>query len=203
MRSMIVYDGCNVKFSIGLTGGIGAGKSTVLEIFEESGFNVISADKICGQIYDDPNSEIHAEIEKNWGSIYIASDGKADKKMVAERVFSDDISRKWLNSKLHPEILRRGQALAAETSKKTVFEVPLLFETGWEDFFEQIIMVYTKDELRIERLEKRGLTRKEISERINAQMPQDKKLEKADFALVNNGSITSLKEQISKLIQQL
>jgi len=189
-----------LKFSLGLTGGIGVGKSTVLKIFEEFQFRVINADNICRAIYEDEHSEIHLEIKEKWGNRFITGNGKVNKKKVAKRIFSDNESLEWLNSRLHPVILQRAKKLLDGYDGRSVFEVPLLFEAGWGKLFKKIIVVYTADDIRRKRLLQKGMTLEEINERINAQAPQDKKLEKADFALINNGNIISLKEQVSKLI---
>jgi len=185
-------------FSFGLTGGIGSGKSTALNCFKQLGWNVLNADSICHDIYD--NSEkIKKKFIARWGLAILASDNSIDRKKISDIVFNKPEEIEWLNSQLHPEIFKIADIMinSLPDKSKVIFEVPLMYEVAWNVHFDKIILVYASKDIRQKRLIERGMTIEEIKLRFNAQMPLEDKLELSDYALINNGSLKFLEKQIS------
>jgi dephospho-CoA kinase len=185
-------------FSFGLTGGIGSGKSTALNCFKQLGWNVLNADSICHDIYD--NSEkIKKKFIARWGLAILASDNSIDRKKISDIVFKKPEEIEWLNSQLHPEIFKIADIMinSLPDKSKVIFEVPLMYEVAWNVHFDKIILVYASKDIRQKRLIERGMTIEEIKLRFNAQMPLEDKLELSDYALINNGSLKFLEKQIS------
>lgn len=191
---------------IGLTGGIGSGKSTVSLLFSELGWQTMDADKICHDLYKDSSCEAYAQMVKRWGQEIVSDDDcSIDRNMVAALVFKHSDDRKWLNSILHPMVLDRAIKMYSQFDAKipVVFDVPLLFEVNWEKYFTKIIAVFATKEIQKQRLLDRGMANDEIDRRIASQMSMEEKLEKADFALVNNGSLELLRKQCQKVKEMI
>lgn len=187
---------------IGLTGGIGSGKSTVLGFFEKQNWNTIEADSIVHSLYSDTGSDFFSSLINRWGKVILNNTGRIDRGTVSQIIFSSETEREWIHCLLHPAVLNKALRLKQE-SEYVIFAVPLLYEVKWEKHFDKIVSVWTTPELCRERLLKRGLTQIEIERRQRAQMPQDEKLEKADYALMNNGSPDMLKKQCIRLSTEL
>ena len=183
-----------------LTGGMGSGKSTALKFFEEAGLTVIDADTICHSLYDDRHPEIIFRLRERWGDGVITADGTVNRREVAGIVFKNGAELEWLNSLLHPIILKNGFELYKSGRKNALFAVPLLYESGWDIHFETVLAVWTEDSLRTARLLARGMNMDEIRSRDSEQMNPAAKLERADFGLINNGSVELLKEQCLDII---
>ncbi|MEM4248572.1 MAG: dephospho-CoA kinase, partial [Candidatus Nanoarchaeia archaeon] len=113
---------------IGLTGGIGCGKSTALVIFSKLGWQTIDADSICRQIYENNESNIKEILKKRWGEKVLTADGFIARKAIAEIVFVDKKELEWLNSIMHPEIIKRARNLQAKSKMPVIFDAPLLYE---------------------------------------------------------------------------
>lgn len=184
---------------IGLTGGIGCGKSTVLEIFSKLGWHTIDADSICHQIYENAESNLKEILKKRWGEKILTTEGLIDRKSIADIVFRNKEELEWLNSVMHPEIIRRAKKLQAESKMPVIFDAPLLYEAQIENEFDAIIAVWCNASLQKARLLARGLNITEIEARIAVQLPAEKKLERADFAIINNGDFDCLQKQCEKL----
>lgn len=187
---------------VGLTGGIGCGKSTVLKYFSRLNWKTLDADTICHTLYE-KKTEMFSAIHKRWGKRIIRKDGTVNRKKVSEIVFNDKDELIWLNSLLHPKVLETAKKAALESKEDVIFDVPLLFEADWKNEFDATIAVWTSKKIQRKRLLKRGWSSAEINRRINSQMPAEEKLEKADFGLVNNSSHSLLFEQCEKLSRQL
>ena len=181
---------------IGVTGGIGAGKSTVVEAFKDRGAVPFSADTAVLELYSDP--DVIDAVRARWGDDVFAADGTVDRAAIAAIVFTDDAERKWLESLLHPLVgrawLRFVESLrsAAEPPEFAVAEVPLLFEAGLEDRYDAIVTITAPLELRIERARARDDGKRHSTARAAAQMPDDEKAARADFTYVNTGSFDDL-----------
>lgn len=186
---------------VGLTGGIGTGKSTALKYFAELGWKTLDADVICHKLYHDETCEAYREIVERWGEDILSGNGEIDRAKVAGIVFNDSSEREWLNGVLHPRVLEYaiGQYQQNNATVPMIFDVPLLFEVSWERYFSQTVVVFTEDKIQLTRLQDRGMTLADVKQRIAAQMPLSEKIEKADFALINNGTQEVLKEQCLKL----
>lgn len=188
---------------VGLTGGIGCGKTTVLKCFSRLNWKTLDADTICHSLYENKTGEIFSAIYKRWGKCVIQKDGTADRKKIAEIVFNDNHELIWLNSLLHPKVLETAKKTAWESKEDVIFDVPLLFEANWENEFDVTIAVWTAKKIQRKRLLKKGWDSAEINRRINSQMPAEEKLEKADLGLINNSSHSLLFEQCEKLSRQI
>ncbi len=189
---------------IGLTGGMGSGKSSTLKFFSAFGWQTIDADLLCHSFYNDSKSEIFRAMHTRWGNKILLESGRIDRTAVGKLVFSDTDSREWLNALLHPAILQKALKIYRNSDQKeTVFDVPLLYEAGWEGNFDKIIAVWTADKIRAERLKKRGMSKNDIRSRDNAQLSPDLKIEKADYVIINNGNIDQLKNQCKIIINIL
>lgn len=180
--------------SIALTGGIASGKSTVLKLLAKS-FPTIDSDKIVSNLYKD--KKVLAKIEKEFRT--------KNKKLISEKIFSSKTKRKKLEKILHPLVLKEIKlelAKLKKKKKKIVFvEVPLLFESSFQKFFSHSICVYCTKQQQLQRLKKKGFSRKQALQRIHAQNPLKEKVKYADFVINNNKSLKETKKQVKELIE--
>lgn len=193
---------------VAVTGGMSSGKSLVCEYLSEFGAYVIDSDEIVHQLLN-PDTEIGQEVVNLLGS-RVLEEGKINRSRVAKIVFLNPRLLKSLENLLHPpvyeEINRRYQALAKQKSPPQLFvaEIPLLFETKGEDFFDVTIAVTANIEECWERYRlKTGYEREDFNRRTASQFPQLEKAERADYVLHNEGSLESLKEQTKKVYDSL
>ena len=182
---------------IGLTGGPGCGKSEAGRIFRDfPGWECYDADQICHEIYMESDSPLVKLLEARWGREVRGGDGTPDRKVIAEKIFDNETEREWLNSVLHPEIFFRLENRAtASRAGFILVEAPLLFESGWNRKMQGNIAVWSPETVQMERLLARGWTEDHARKRIAAQYPAAKKLEMADWGIINRGSLESLREQ--------
>ena len=192
---------------LGITGSFGAGKSTVREEFSLQGWHFFDADKVCHDIYASPSGEFFNRITACWGNSIIAPDGSIDRRKLAETVFGKPDELKNLTDILYPELNRRMDSEIAMCRNKGLngaFEIPLLFEQDYAARFDAVLTVWGAVEIRHQRLKDlRHFTDEEIAKRENQQLPSDEKLERADFALINNGSKELLRKQILILTDKI
>lgn len=192
---------------LGITGSFGAGKSTVREEFSLLGWYFFDADKVCHDIYASPTGEFFNRITACWGRNIIAPDGSIDRRKLAEKVFGKPDELKKLTDILYPELDRRMDSEIAMCRSKGIngaFEIPLLFEKDYTARFDAVLAVWGDAEIRRERLKTlRNFSDEEIAKRESQQLPSDEKLERADFALVNNGSKELLRKQILVLTDKI
>lgn len=185
---------------VAITGGIGSGKSTVGEILRAKGFSVYSCDEIYRDLQSD--NEYLTALARLFPNVI--QRGKLDKKALSEIVFQDKTALDKLNGLAHPMILSRLMKSIAEEKEKTVFvEVQLLFEAGWEKYFDEILVVTRDLEARIAAVQKRnGLTREEVLSRINNQFDYSKRntYPKNVFLIDNNGTAEDLKNRVEKYL---
>lgn len=187
---------------LGLTGSIGCGKSTVSRIFETLGWHRLDADEIVREhLLKSP--AIMATLQARWGE-GIVGPGGLDRAAIAQRVFTDDTERLWLESVLHPEVAAHWEkCIATDPQGFWVVEVPLLFEKHLENKFDLIACVATSSARQIARLEERGLSQMLAEQRISKQLPLAQKCELADFVLSNDGSLDFLRSQAVHLHRRL
>jgi dephospho-CoA kinase len=185
---------------IGLTGGIGSGKSTVAGMLAELGAIVIDADKVGHEIYL-PGTEGFRLVVEAFGREIVAPDGAIDRRRLGERVFADPKELARLNALVHPligdEIRRRLQAaFARHEGRPIVVEAAIMLEAGWR-FFDRIWVVVASPEVAIARVAaSRGLDRGEIERRIAAQMPNAERRQVADLVIENDGTLAELRAQV-------
>jgi dephospho-CoA kinase len=199
---------------IGLTGGIGTGKSTVSRMLEELGALVIDSDAIVRELQA-PGAPLLAEIAAALGEGVILSDGGLDRARVGEIVFRDEAARRRLNAVVHPavgrETARRLEAARARAVPLVVLDIPLLFETRMHGTasranlgVEAVVVVYAPRELQIRRqIERNGYGREEALRRIEAQLPIDEKRALADHVIDNSGSLEETRRQVRRLFETL
>ena len=188
---------------IGLTGGIGSGKTTVANKFAELGVPVIDTDVIARELVDH-NTKILQAIADTFGDRVIQPDGSLDRTRLAEIVFANDDSMKRLEAILHPEIRRITMQRAAdlENSKTpyVIFVVPLLFETDFHQLVDRKLVVTADRQLRCQRVSKRdGRPTQEIDAIMSRQLDESSRLERADDIIENNDDINRLDEQVQAL----
>jgi dephospho-CoA kinase len=184
---------------VGLTGGIGAGKSTVAELFARLGALVIDADQLARMAIE-RGSDGFADVMLRFGDEVIVN-GDIDRKKLAEIVFSDEQARKDLEAIIHPRV----QALFAEAVSDLdhddilIYEIPLLVETGAAEKFDYIVTVESDIELRTERLLKKGLYISQIEKRMASQATEEARTAVADSVIRNDGDEDSLLRQVENL----
>lgn len=185
---------------IGLTGGIGSGKSTVTELFANIGIPVIDTDIVARDIVT-PGSEALVEIQNNFGRQYIQADGRLDRSAIRQLVFNDAQAREQLESILHPRIRKKvWMWIEQQKSSYCIVVVPLLLEKGWDEYFDRILVVDVDETVQIERTMQRDhLSRKEVMDIMDAQVPRQKRLKAADDIIENHLNETDLEQQVNQL----
>ena len=189
---------------LGLTGGFGCGKSSVLKFFKTAGWQTSNTDDICAELYEQQDIELMGQLREHWRNKVFYSDGKVNKTAIADIVFNDDKELQCLCSMLYPLIAKKTKALIEQNiDKDFIIEVPLLFEAEWDKIFEKTVAVWTDNKTQTERLLAKGFTINDIKNRNSKQLPNDEKLKKADFGLMNNGDLKFLQKQCNKLIKSI
>jgi dephospho-CoA kinase len=189
---------------VGLTGGLGAGKSEALRMLGELGAATLSTDAVVHELLAEP--EMRDLVSARLGD-GVVSDGRLDRSAIAERVFGDDEARSWLEAQLWPRVgervaaWRNGLESAAPPPRAAVVEVPLLFESGMDGVFDRTIAVVADEGLRSSRAGARGHTA--VEERTGRQLSQEQKAQKADFTVRNDGSLEELRETLSRVLGKL
>ncbi len=186
---------------IGLTGGIAAGKSEALKVFERLGAATLSSDAVVHELLE--SQELRDRLSARWGPEVVAK-GKIDRAKIGEVVFADPDQLAWLEAQIHPLVQARTAewllSLPVET-EVAVVEVPLLFEVAGERPFDTTISVVTSDEVRRERAAARGHAL--VDEREARQLTQAEKAERADHVIENDGSVEDLEQALSGLLEKL
>lgn len=186
------------KTLIGLTGPIAAGKSLALKYFREEGAFCVSADAVTEEVLTSPDCS--GKIFRKFGIETILTNGFLDKERLAAEVFSVPAKRKWLESLLHPEILKRIHSLITKSrTNVVVVEVPLLFEAGLGDCFTLTVSLASPERTLQERALKRGWTKAQYKARTAAQLGAAQKYALADLTLDNNGRPGDLRKRIKAL----
>ena len=186
---------------ITITGGIGSGKSTVREIFEELGAVGIDADDLARQLVE-PGTTGLRRVEDVFGKAFFTRDGRLNRKKLAEQVFNDTASRMKLESILHPlireeETLLVNQVLEKTPDKVVVVEVPLLVEGGRSSAYDGTVLVAAAREIRLHRLVNSGeYTREEAAARMKSQATEKDRARIANWKVDNNGSIAETQRQV-------
>jgi len=187
------------KRVIGLTGGLGSGKSTVLSMFGRKGAFTFDADGVVRLLLE-KDQIVLAQIRRIFGSRVFYPNGRIDKMELARRIFSSERDRRKLEGVLHP-LVREALATFLESRKggSAVCDIPLLFESGWDEIFDRVVVVDAPSDVRAARLMKRGMSPRDIKRRLKAQWPLERKTEKADFVINNAHAINNTYEQFQKL----
>jgi dephospho-CoA kinase len=185
---------------VGLTGGLGAGKSEALRMLGELGAATLSTDAVVHELL--ATDELREAVVERLGPEVIR-DEALDRTAIAERVFGDEKARAWLESTLWPRVGERVAAWRAGLGEErvAVVEVPLLFESGMEDVFDHTIAVVANEGVRERRAAARGHV--SVAERAGRQLTQEEKAERADFTIRNDGSLDELRGSLSKVLAKL
>jgi dephospho-CoA kinase len=191
---------------VGLTGGIGSGKSTVARLLEKRGAVVFDADLLAREAVA-PGTPGHAAVIERFGADVLAPGGELDREALASIVFADPSARRDLEQIVHPEVRRlfaEGSEAYRDTDRVVVFSAPLLVESGMHTAFEILVVVSASVATQIERLmRQRGMSEASIRARIDAQAPLEDKAAVADFIVDNEGSLDELESQVERLWNDL
>jgi dephospho-CoA kinase len=190
-----------MPLTIGLTGGIAAGKSEALAAFSRLGAATLSSDAVVHELLD--SEPLLGRLFERWGP-EVVSDGTVARAKIGEIVFADPEQLTWLEQQIHPLVGERiGTWLAQlpEGTEIAVIEVPLLFESGMESVFDTTVSIVTEDEVRRRRAAARGHAL--VDEREARQLAQDEKAARAEHAIANDGSVEDLERALSGLIARL
>jgi dephospho-CoA kinase len=189
---------------VGLTGGLGAGKSEALRALGELGAATMSTDAVVHELL--ARDDLRTLVVDRLGP-KVMLDGALDRSAIAERVFEDEEARGWLEGELWPRVGQRVASWRAELEaaepppRAAVVEVPLLFESGMEAVFDHTIAVVADESLRERRAAARGHAA--VSQRAGRQLSQREKAQRADFTVRNDGSLDELKESLSNVLAKL
>ncbi len=192
---------------IGLTGGIGSGKSLVAGLLRELGAPVVDADELARRVVE-PGQPALAEIAREFGPAVIAADGTLDRKAVAAIVFSDETRRRRLNAITHPRIAALGQAEiaahAARGAKVVIYEAALIVENGLHHMLDGLIVVSAPPEEQVRRaLARDGGTEEAVRARLASQLPLADTLAVATHIVDNAGSIAETRAQVERLWREI
>jgi len=196
----------NCYYAVAVTGGIGCGKSSVLEILKNASFEILDTDKITHQILSE-NLDLKNKIINKFGEQCLSSKGNVNRKALGKIIFKSEEKRNVLNSLIHPIVHKKILDWMTYCKNKnfiTAVEIPLLFECGWESLsWNCIISIEADSNLVKSRLLQRGLSKDEIDLRLKAQWPAKLKSDLADISIQNNGTKEDLRKKIQTWIKCL
>jgi len=191
------------KFVVGLTGGIGSGKTTVANLFAAEGITLVDADIVAREVVAPSSTGLEA-IVTHFGAEILTPEGELDRAKLRQRIFSHPEEREWLNQLLHPMIRQEMLAQVEKaTSAYVIMVVPLLFENGLDRLVNRTLVVDISPELQISRTVKRdNVDASQVNNIINSQLSRSEKLARADDIIDNQGEISSLKREVQALHQR-
>ena len=191
---------------IGITGGIASGKSTVTEFLRQQGYQVVDADQVVHELQE-PGGRLYQALLSTFGTAILQEDGRLDRPKLGAMIFgnSEVLAR---SSQLQNEIIREELAhrhdLLAETEDIFFMDLPLLFELGYDNWFDQIWLMDVTEEIQLSRLMARNaLSREEAEKRIAAQLSLQEKRKRSDVLIDNNASLEETRQQIRDALQKL
>jgi dephospho-CoA kinase len=189
---------------VGLTGGIGAGKSTVADLFSQKGGVVIRSDELARQVIE-PQTPGFQQVIDRFGKEFVNSEGYIDRAKLAQIVFQDDAALKDLENIIHPLVRSKTNEIIDQHTSETIIvnEIPLLLEKKMESLFDFLVIVISSEKNRLERLAQRGLTTEQATARMSKQVSDDERKAAADFLIVNDGNLDQLEADVEKIWQTL
>lgn len=190
---------------LGLTGGIGSGKSLVASFFSALGAEVIDADRLAREVVE-PGQPALGEIIDAFGPRMLQPDGRLDRARLGALVFSDQTARQTLNAITHPRIrerMRQEVEARAERPGLLILDIPLLYESGREATVEKVIVVWVDPATQLNRLIARdGLTSEQAQQRLATQLPLEEKRSRADEVIDNSGTPEETRRQVEALYRR-
>jgi dephospho-CoA kinase len=193
---------------VALTGGIASGKSTVARMFKDEGAHLIDFDYLARLVVE-PGKPAWREIIDYFGPKILSHDRTLNRSALAKIIFSDDKSRKILESFTHPRIFEERDTLIKAIKEKdpssiVIIDFPLLFELGLNKKFDKVILVYVKRDIQLKRIIKRdGLEKEEVERRLDAQILIEEKRSFSDYIINNEGSLNNTRDQVRNIINEL
>ena len=189
---------------VGLTGGIGAGKSTVADMFSKLGAVVIRSDELARQVIE-PNTTGFQKVLSRFGNQILQENGSIDRTKLAQIVFNDQFALKDLEEIIHPLVRNKTNEIIDAQTQETIVvnEVPLLLEKNMENLFDFLVVVISSEKNRINRLLKRGISEIDAKKRMKLQVSDEQRKTSADFLIANDGNIEQLEADVSKVWQAL
>ncbi|EAC3357287.1 dephospho-CoA kinase [Listeria monocytogenes] len=192
--------------TIGLTGSVATGKSTVSNMIQQAGIPLVDADIAARKVVE-PGTEGLKEIVAYFGGEILLADGTLDRAKLGEIIFKDKEKREKLNEITHPRVkdymLEARERFFRSGEELVFFDIPLLFESHLESLVDQIVVVWTTPETELKRLmERNNLTKEDALRRIESQMGIDEKARKADFVIDNNESLEKTQKQVNTFIER-
>lgn len=192
---------------VGVTGGIGAGKSAALDAFVRAGAVAFSSDDVVHALYG--RDDVRDSLRERWGDAVFAADGSVDRSAVADIVFADADELAWLESVLHPLVGREWLAFVQRVRESddapqfVVAEVPLLFESNIADRYDATVLITAPLDLRLQRVGERAHGNTHLTERARKQMPEEQKAELADYVYVNDGDVAMLAAFVESVMHDM
>ena len=193
---------------VGLTGGIATGKSTVGIMFIELGCHLIDADRITHELFQ-PGQPVYESVVQAFGDRILACDGRIDRKILGEIVFSDPQTRSKLNALVHPAVIQRQREWLNEMEAKDpggigIVDAALMIEVGTYKNYDKVIVVTSRPEIQKQRLRARSrLSDEEIEARIRSQMSLEEKTKHADFVIDSSGDLAETRRQVAEVNSKL
>ena len=189
---------------VGLTGGIGAGKSTVADMFSKLGAAVIRSDELARQVIE-PNTTGFQKVLSRFGNQILQENGSIDRTKLAQIVFNDQSALKDLEEIIHPLVRNKTNEIIDAQTQETIVvnEVPLLLEKNMENLFDFLVVVISSEKNRINRLLKRGISEVDAKKRMKLQVSDEQRKTSADFLIANDGNMEQLVADVSKVWQAL
>ena len=172
--------------TVGLTGDVGAGKSTLSKVWEEMGAAVIDADRVARDMWQLP--DVQKRASERWGSDFFEDDQKSVFAKIAEKIFSDEREYEFVSDLLHPATIAAIEEIVKNADGWVVVEIPLLFECGRPKWMDFVVFASASAEKRVERNASRGWDAAEIKRRESRLMPRDEKIRMSDWVLENSGT---------------
>lgn len=192
---------------VGLTGGIGCGKSLVAALLAEHGAAIVDADQLAREAVQPGSDGLKAVVER-FGEQYLSPDGSLDRRKLGAHVFEDSAARKALNGIVHPAVAKlSAERIGAHLNAGAplvVYDVPLLYENALDRALPEVIVVHVPPDVQRARIKARdNLSDSEIEARIAAQMPLEEKVRRADYTIDNGGTIEQTRAQVGALWKKL
>ena len=195
----------NMPVKLGITGGVGSGKSFVCNCLKEKGLRVVSADELARKAVS-PGTPAYDKIVDYFGKDILSDDGTLDRKKLRGIITRDKEKKQMLEQFVHPEVFLQMDAAVQKSIQQRdpviAVEVPLLFETGMEVFFDYVLTVSLEPDLRVQRIMARDqIARAEAEALMKIQMPEAEKIKKSDFVIDNNGTIGQTRISIDRFYE--